>query len=233
VIPAQNIVPWIRSTRGGRAAGGEKAVKDPRISPLRSGCGPLILVGLALLVGLSTLFVPSIIWQRRELAAVERLVEEARRLGGGASISPGGIDYREREIDLLVDLQGSGSSDEAFAGLERMPAFKHVRRLVLADTQITDRSLELVAKHRRLGLLDLSRTKVTDRGMDAIAKLPFLSTLRLSGTAVTDRGLEALAKRSGSIDLRGIDLTDTRVTAGGVRALSKAFDQLPPSSIKH
>jgi hypothetical protein len=67
-------------------------MKDPHVPPPRSGCGPLILVGLALLAGLSALFVPSIIWQRRELAAVERLTEEARRLGGDAGISPGGID---------------------------------------------------------------------------------------------------------------------------------------------
>ncbi len=67
---------------------------------------------------------------------------------------------------------------------------------------------------------------ITDRGMESIAKIPWLGNLRLSGIAVTDHGIEKLANRSGSWDLRGLDLTDTNVTAEGVRKLSKAFDFL-------
>jgi hypothetical protein len=201
----------------------EKPLGD---QPVRSGCRLSILVGLALLACLSIPIIRWQLWLSRERANVEQLAEEARRFGGNASIPEGGIDFSERKMDVFLDLARSPIGDEEFARLASMPAFRHTRRLDLSDTRISDKSLRLLEHNPELTVLDVSGTQITDKGLASLVNIPFLNEIGAARTIVTDRGLEALAERSGSWHLRGLDLTDTHVTAEGVRRICKAFDFL-------
>ena len=191
---------------------------------------------LAIFIGLIVLAVPVVyivrleLWRRHELAGIHRMAVEAQRLGGDASIPPGSVDYLARKIGLLVELTSPHAGDEEFARLASMPAFKHLHTLNLSDTRITDKSLQRLEYNPTLTGIVLSRTKITDKGLESIVTLPWLSVLYMAGTDVTDRGIDTLVKRSGSWQLLSIDLTDTKVTAEGVRKLSKAFGSI---FIKH
>jgi len=200
--------------------------KNPETRPGRRGCWWATLVGLIVIAGLAVPIVRWGLWMRGERASVEHLAEEARRFGGDAGIPEGGVNFSERKIDVFLDLARSNLGDEEFARLAGMPAFRHLHTIDLSDTRITDKSLQLLEHNPTLIGVNLSRTKISDEGLESIAKLPWLSTLELTGTNVTDRGMDALVKRSGSWDLRGLGLTDTKVTAEGVRKLSKVFDFL-------
>jgi hypothetical protein len=160
-----------------------------------------------------------------ERANIHALHEEAVRLGGYAEIPEGGIDIPwGLQIQLIVDLASPAVDDEVFDRLQRMPGFKHVQILTLGGSRITDKSLQVLENYPGILSLNLSGTGVTDRGMVSLAKLPALSGIGLSGTNVTDAGLDALIRSR--LDLRSIDLTGTKVTAEGLRRLSKAFPQI-------
>ena len=194
---------------------------------IRTGCLLSILVVVALIACLSITIIRPTLWLRQEQADVERLAEEARRFGGNAKIpTESGSDYSQGTIDVFVNLARSRVGDEEFARLASMPAFRHTRTLDLSDTRITDKSLRLLEHCPNMIGLNVSGTRITDNGLAFLVCVPHLSTISAARTAVTDRGLEALATRSDSWDLRGLDLTDTQVTAEGVRKILKAFEFL-------
>ncbi len=198
----------------------------PNIQAEEIGCRRVLLIGLLSIAGLLVLVLPRQLWVKRELASVHQLAEEARRYGGTAGVPPGGINCSEREIGVILELGNADVGDEEFASLALMRSFKDLIALDLSDTRITDKSLELLGKASDLALLNLSRTRITDEGLESIARLPKLGSLYLAGTAVTDRGMDILVKTRGSRPLGNIDLIDTKVTADGVRKLSKAFKSL-------
>jgi Leucine-rich repeat (LRR) protein len=92
--------------------------------------------------------------------------------------------------------------------------------LQMANPDVTDDILALVAELKQLRELDLSGTQVTDAGLALLADLPRLERLRLANTPVTDAGFQAhLAPHPG---LRELDLRDTQVTKETIAAWRSA-----------
>ena len=113
---------------------------------------------------------------------------------------------------------------QALSGLRR-----HIAVLSLAETGISDRALDEIAKMTKLVRLDLQKTGVTDKGLQTLAKQKRSSLRRLNlyGTAVTDKGLLALA---GVTTLTALYVWDTKATDAGVAAL---HERLPGCRIQH
>ncbi|MGE0606352.1 MAG: hypothetical protein AB7O62_04430 [Pirellulales bacterium] len=88
--------------------------------------------------------------------------------------------------------------------------------LQMANPDVTDETLQLLAGMPNLREVDLNGTKVTDAGLAALAVLPKLEDLRLSRTAITDDGFRQhlLEKES----LMKLDLRETEVASKTVRA---------------
>lgn len=61
--------------------------------------------------------------------------------------------------------------------------------LQMANPDVTDETVALLAGFDHLKALDVSNSKVTDKGLELIARLPALETLYLSNTAVTSDGV--------------------------------------------
>ena len=73
-----------------------------------------------------------------------------------------------------------------FAGL------KGLRRLSLANTDVSDASVEHLKGLVQLESLNLERTKVTDAGLSRLAGLSKLQRLKLQGSGVTKEGVRKL-----------------------------------------
>jgi tryptophan synthase alpha subunit len=102
--------------------------------------------------------------------------------------------------------------------------------LLLADTQVTDRSLERLVEYSSIFLLDVSRTGVTDRALESIAKMRGLVVLNLSGNPISDQGIEVLIAQAESSRLRSVSLRDTNVSQAEAERLRKALFQATVNS---
>ena len=79
--------------------------------------------------------------------------------------------------------------------LKKISSFRHVTRLELYNTGITDAGLNQVAKFAHLRHLDLYSTRVTDSGIQHLLSLSELEYLDLRKTAVSRKGIELLCRR--------------------------------------
>jgi len=94
-----------------------------------------------------------------------------------------------------------------------LSGWKQLQILNLADTQITDKSLEELNDNTKLRQVILARTKITNAGLTHLKKNRGIYWLDVSGTGITNEGLIHIGKFE---NLTRLDLTDTKVTANGI-----------------
>jgi Leucine-rich repeat (LRR) protein len=82
------------------------------------------------------------------------------------------------------------------SGAAALTFCKHLERLCVKDTKITDDGIESLAKITSLQHLDLSRTGITDNSLPYLAQMPKLVDLALNQTNVTASGVAKLCERS-------------------------------------
>ena len=97
------------------------------------------------------------------------------------------------------------------AGLVAVKEWKHLQRLNLRGTKITDTTLQHLSGVTSLESLDIGFVQVTDVGLDALTALPNLKELAIGGNKLTDVGLQPLRQMPGliSLDLSGAQRTDS------------------------
>ncbi|MFN0021225.1 MAG: leucine-rich repeat domain-containing protein [Pirellulaceae bacterium] len=114
-------------------------------------------------------------------------------------------------------------------GITSLDSLKELRSLILDDSGITDKSMPLIARHRRLQTLGLRNTRITDEGAHYLSGLTELRALDLSESRLTDEGLKNL---SGLTQLRYLGLSGTGVTDEGLEHLVKLAD-LETLEVRH
>jgi hypothetical protein len=196
---------------------------------------PLLLVGLALaalgalwLVGRATrdyrwwmIFAPITLVVyviRRTRRAIAPLAVIA--LGLVVATAPAAIDRlipidlgpRDKIVDGERHLTLTGWDRTDYADLLRQKPDTVV--LQMANADVTDETLSLLADMTKLRRLDVSHSQVTDDGLWRLTALPALRELYLTGTKVTDKGVrEALVPHPA---LKMLDVRQTAVTAEAV-----------------
>ncbi len=93
----------------------------------------------------------------------------------------------EKTIDGEIHLVLTGVPDFDYAVLKTKTDPKY-KVLFLANPDVTDDTLKIVAEMKGLRELDLHDTKITDAGLATLRQLPALQELNLANTAVTDEG---------------------------------------------
>jgi hypothetical protein len=130
---------------------------------------------------------------------------------------PPDLGPRERTIDgqRHITLTGWDRKDYALLGSKR-----DVVVLQMANSDVTDQTLQNLKGMDALKELDLNNTQVSDAGLAILKDLPALMSLRLKNTRITDQGFrETLANKE---QLMQLDLTGTAVTPDTVRAWREA-----------
>jgi hypothetical protein len=139
-------------------------------------------------------------------AAEENAVRTIQGVGGR-------VARRDHFPDSPVVAVLLGNSQATDTELAAVASCKHLERLELTRTAVTDEGLKRLTGLSHLTALALGWTHVTDAGMKDIAELKTLETLELQLTPVGDAGLKPLA---GLPRLRTLWLNGTRVTAAGM-----------------
>lgn len=113
-----------------------------------------------------------------------------------------------RQLRHLVRL-GVPFSEVTDDGFQHVCGLPLLEVLDLSHTRISDKGLAHLAKHRRLQCIDLTTTEVTDAGLSIIAQNKDLQQVYLGNTHITDEGIKRLA---GLPELTSITLDGTQVT---------------------
>ena len=111
--------------------------------------------------------------------------------------SSGLTDERVSELSGIksvnsLDLIGSFTDD----GLTFLSKMRHLRRLALNSSNVSNAIMPAIGKMNELEYLSLINTPVTDSGLAHIARLTNLESLVLSRTSITDDGLIHLSQLS-------------------------------------
>lgn len=157
-----------------------------------------------------------------------KLPDEALKssVAGISKEFPGALSFESQQSDLLtftaVSLRGN-LDDAAFRKLESVtPRFVTVD---LSATKITDQAVAQLGTSKNLRLIRLAETGVTDASIDTLLKLPALESINLYGTKVTDAGV---SKLSAMTNLKRLYLWKTAVTPDTIKTLQ---EKLPKCEI--
>jgi hypothetical protein len=129
----------------------------------------------------------------------------------------GGLGPREKIVngELHITLTGWNSGDYTVLQKKAQTVV-----LQMANSDVTDETLNNLQGMDRLRELDLSNTQLTDEGLAVVAGLPQLEDLRLAHTKITDEGFQKYLSAKES--LMNLDLTDTKVNGKTKREWKKA-----------
>ena len=122
---------------------------------------------------------------------------------------------------LDVKFSGDNLTSEQLKSLES--AAEHITWLSLAQTNITDEGLAIVAKFNNLTRLQLEKTNISDIGVAKLSSLQHLEALNLYGTKVTNNCLSDIKKLSG---LKRVYLWQTDVTSKDAKTLEEGNEEL-------
>jgi Leucine-rich repeat (LRR) protein len=112
-------------------------------------------------------------------------------------------------------------------GLTIVRGWKHLKRLTLRGTKITDSTLDHLAEVTSLEVLDIGYVQITDVGLDRLTSLVHLKELTIGGNKLSDTGLLALRQLSNLsyLDVSGFQRTDSglwsvSVTGSGMDSIT-------------
>lgn len=168
----------------------------------------------------------------RELAAAPALEE----LGLRCELEPGALRELAAKPLRLLDLQKSGLTNEALAGVEELTRLGFL--MLHGNHDLTDAILPRVGRMTGLEMLDLSSTRVTDGGLAELAGLSRLKSLSLSlCRRVTGTGLRALHGPLEQLSLMLSGITDDGLAAvagfGGLKWLDFNLTRVTDTGLKH
>ncbi len=114
----------------------------------------------------------------------------------------------------VLDLRGTPVRDESLRDIVSLQALEEV---VVAQTDVVDGGLELLAKLPKLRMLDARGTDVGDKGLAALAPVVTLEALMLDDSRITDKGILMLKPL---VNLKQFDIARTRATTAAVETLA-------------
>ncbi len=160
--------------------------------------------------------------------AATRAPDEALKssVAGISKEFPGALSFESQQSSLLtftaVSLRGN-LDDAGFMKLE--PVISKLVTVDLSATKITDKAVAQLEASQNLRLIRLAETGVTDASIDTLLKIPTLESINLYGTKVTDAGVSKLSALS---NLKRLFLWQTAVTPDAIKTLK---EKLPACEI--
>ncbi|MFV0442255.1 MAG: hypothetical protein ACK5Q5_01645 [Planctomycetaceae bacterium] len=132
-------------------------------------------------------------------------------------VAPVDLGPHIAQVDGETHITLTGWDQQNYAPLRQWP---DVVVLQMANADVTNETLRLLAGDQRLRELDISDSQVTDAGLAIVDDLPALEILRLKNCKITDAGFkEHLLLHP---KLMRLELTGTQVTPEVIREWRKA-----------
>jgi Leucine-rich repeat (LRR) protein len=116
-----------------------------------------------------------------------------------------------RTVPGIEDLNLSFAEMVGDEGTSALRNWKHLRRLNLRGTKITDATLEMLGNMTTLESLDIGYAQLTDAGLEYLSSLTKLRSVSMGGNKLTDAGLQFLRQlpQVQFLDISGAQRTDS------------------------
>ena len=98
--------------------------------------------------------------------------------------------FKNTHVLAIADLNLYFAEQITDDGLSAVKGWKHLKRLNVRGTKVTDKTLEMLATVPTLESLDIGFAEITDVGLDHLSVLPNLRELTIGGNKLTDDGLQ-------------------------------------------
>jgi internalin A len=102
-------------------------------------------------------------------------------------------------------------------GMSAVKGWKHLRKIDLRGTKVTDTTVGYLGALTTLESIDLGFAQISDNGIELLTNLPHLKELTLGGNKLTDTGIQALRLMP---TLEYLDLSGPQRTDSGLWSVS-------------
>lgn len=127
-------------------------------------------------------------------------------------VAPVDLGAHVAQVEGETHITLTGWDQQDYSAIRQWPA---VAVLQMANADVTDETLKLLANAKQLRELDISDSRVTDDGLAIVAELPALEVLRLKNCGITDAGFKSHLLTHPK--LMRLELTGTQVTPAVIR----------------
>ncbi|MDC0050930.1 hypothetical protein OAJ79_04825 [Verrucomicrobia bacterium] len=147
--------------------------------------------------------------------SLKELTEQLNRIGARTQVNEDGNMYQLDcgNIKIPADL------------LKHLGQFKHLKKLNLSGTDVTDKDLTHVKSLKELNALDLSRNPIQGSGLKNLNEMTVLGTLNLSSTSLNDQAVPHLEAITHLKKIRVLNLENTLLTTKGYERVGRLFRQ--------
>lgn len=135
-------------------------------------------------------------------------------------VGPEGL-AQVKGLTNLQELKLSSAANITSASLEQIAGHSHLQVLELRNTAVGSKGMVHLAGLKELRVLDLSETAVGDKGLASLKGLTNLEDLNLWQSTTSDAGLENIA---GMTKLKRLNLDKCKVTDAGIAHLQGLQD---------
>lgn len=119
----------------------------------------------------------------------------------------------------IEDIDLSGAANITDASVEEIAKLPGITSLNLDGARITDRSLAALTTLKELTFLNVSHTSVSDHGLRALSELSQLEILEVSQTSIGDETIAAIVQRNPR--LQSLTLAETQATGACLRFVGR------------
>jgi Leucine-rich repeat (LRR) protein len=147
--------------------------------------------------------------------SLKALTERFNQIGARSQIDAEGNMYQLdcANIKMPADL------------LKHLGQFKHLKKLNLSATGVTDKDLVHVKSLKKLNSLNLSRNPIEGSGLKNLSGMTVLGMLNLSSTSLDDQALPHLKGINHLKTIRVLNLGNTSLTTKGYERVGRLFRQ--------
>ncbi len=196
----------LRALVDGRVVSARLAArKRPTISRIFIAAGPLVVVAIA---------IASFLMHGANRNAQNSTSSPSAPAPLSEALTP-------QDTGLVFPANGAKSAPKGWDDTRAEALFKDstdYSSINFSDTPVTDRSMQAVRGNVRLHTLILNNTAVTDKGLELLKHFSKINQLDLVGmNNITDAGIEAVAKQK---SLRVVHINNTHVTDAGLAKLA-------------
>lgn len=132
---------------------------------------------------------------------------------------PGALSFESQQSALVTFTAVSLRGNLDDAGFKKLASLSpQLVTVDLSATKITDSAIAQLESAKNLRLIRLAETGITDASIDMLLKLPALESINLYGTKVTDAGVSRLSSMS---NLKRLYLWQTAVTPAAIKELQE------------
>ncbi len=114
---------------------------------------------------------------------------------------PDALSNLPKDAVSCLDFEGTGVGDKVIIAFQKVKNLESVRRIILQDTEVTDKSLTLLANFKNLETLNLQSTNVRGTTFSALAPLPKFFALDVGCNKLEKTSFDALAELTRVVQL--------------------------------